>query len=173
MVDISIVGDQSIKLKGKRVTFVIDPTKELPKTPADAIILLDDSLKTDVSRVSDSRIIINGPGGYEVGGAKISGTKTPKGILYRFLIDDTNIILGAAMDAKMEGFDVCQVAVVNANNDFNEAFITALEPKMTVLYGDKKLDAAKLLGAENVASVSKITVVKDKLPEKMEVITLG
>jgi len=77
------------------------------------------------------------------------------------------------MDAKMEGFDVCQVAVVNANNDFNEAFITALEPKMTVLYGDKKLDAAKLLGAENVASVSKITVVKDKLPEKMEVITLG
>lgn len=72
----------------------------------------------------------------------------------------------------MEGFDG-EVAIVNTNNDFNEAFVTALEPKMTVLYGDKKLDAAKALGAESVTSVSKITVAKDKFPEKMEIVTLG
>ncbi|MBF8249402.1 MAG: Zn-dependent hydrolase [Candidatus Levybacteria bacterium] len=171
--DIAIVGNQSIKIKGKQVTFVVDPAKETPKMPADAIILLNGSGNIDVSRVTESRIVIDGPGGYEVGGAKISGTKTSKGILYRLSIEGISVVLGSAMEVKMEGFDVCDVAVINTNNDFNEAFVTALEPKMTVLYGDKKTEAAKTLGAESVSPVSKITVAKDKLPEKMEIVVLG
>lgn len=171
--DIAVVGKNSIKIKGKQVTFVVDPAKETPKTPADAVILLNGSMNADVSRVIDSRIVIDGPGGYEVGGAKVSGTKTSKGILYRLSIDNISVILGSATDVKMEGSDVCDVAVVNTNSDFNEVFVTAWEPKMTVLYGDKTAEAAKALGAENVASVPKITIVKDKLPEKMEVVALA
>ncbi len=79
--DISIIGNQSIKLKGKQATFIVDPTKEMPKTAADAIILLNGLENMDISRVTDSRITIQGAGGYEVGGVKISGTVTPKGIL--------------------------------------------------------------------------------------------
>lgn len=171
--DISIVGDQSIKLKGKQVTFIVDPVKEISKTPADAIILLNGSVDIDVTRVIDSRIIIDGPGGYEVGGAKISGTKTPLGTLYRLSIDGISIVLGSVTDAKIEGFSICQVAIVNTTNDFNEAFVAALESKITVLYGDKKVESAKTLGAENVVVVPKITITKDKLPEKMEIIVLG
>jgi hypothetical protein len=173
VVDISIVGNQSIKLKGKQATFIVDPAKEMPKTVSDAIILLNGSHNVDVSRVTDFRIIIDGPGGYEVGGVKISGTKTAKGILYRLSIDGINIILGSAADAKMEGFNVCQVAVINTSNDFNESFVTALEAKITVLYGDKKVESAKTLGAESISLVPKITITKDKLPEKMEVAALG
>lgn len=171
--DISIIGNNSIKLKGKQVAFVVDPALSMPKTSADAIILLNGNNNVDLSRVTDSRIIIDGSGGYEVGGAKISGTKTSKGVLYKFSIDNINVILGSAIDTKMEGFDVCEVAIVNTNNDFNESFVTALEPKMTVLYGDKKVESAKALGAENISSVPKVTVAKDKLPEKMEVVALG
>ena len=171
--DIAIVGKNSLKLKGKQVTFIVDPTRELPKTVSDAIIFLNGSDDTGVSRVTDSRIIIDGPGGYEVGGAKISGTKTPIGILYRLSIDGISIILGFATDVKMEGFNVCQVAIVNTNSDFNESFVTALDPKMTVLYGDMKNESARALGAEVVSPVSKITITKDKLPEKMEIVVLG
>lgn len=171
--DISVVGENSIKIKGKQVTFVVDPVKGMPKVPADAIILLNGGAGIDLSRVTDSRIIINGPGGYEVGGAKISGTQTPKGTLYRFLIDNISVALGVTMDAKMEGFDVCEVAVINTNSEFSEAFVTALESKVTVLYGDKKAEAAKALGAESATSVPKATIAKDKLPEKMEVVMLG
>lgn len=171
--DISIIGKNTLKLKGRQVTFVVDPAKETPKTVSDAIILLDGSNNMDVSRVTGAPIIIDGPGGYEVGGAKISGTKTPKGTLYRLSIDDINIILGSGADAKIDGFNVCQVAIINTANDFNESFVTALEPKMIVLYGDKNKDAARTLGAENTALVSKITITKDKLPEKMEVIVLN
>lgn len=171
--DISIVGENSIKLKGKQATFIVDPVKEMPKTSADAVVLLNGSNNIDVGRVTDYRIVIDGAGGYEVGGIKISGTKTPKGILYRLSIDDISIILGSAADAKTEGFNVCQVAVVNTTEDFNEISITALEPKITVLYGDKKTESAKKLGAENVTLVPKMTITKDKLPEKMEVVVLG
>ncbi len=171
--DISVVGSNSIKIKGKQVAFVVDPSKGMPKTPADAIILLNGLNSVDTDRITDSRIILNGPGGYEVGGAKISATKTSKGILYRFLIDDVNVILGRPADSKVEGFNTCQVAVLNMDIDFNESFVTALEPKITILYGDKKNESAKTLGAESISPVSKFTVAKDKLPEKMEIVVLG
>lgn len=171
--DIAILGNQSIKIKGKHVAFVVDPTKEMPKTSSDAIIILDNNDNIDIGRINDSRIIISGPGGYEVGGAKISGTKIPTGTLYKFSIDNINVILGSATEEKIEGFNACEVAIINANSNFNESFVTALEPKMTILYGDKKNEAAKTLGAESVSLVSKIAIVKDKLPEKMEIIALG
>lgn len=173
MVDISIIGNNSIKLKGKGATFIVDPTSVLPKTASDAIILLNGSTGMDVARVTDSRITIDGPGGYEVGGVKVSGTKTAKGTLYKLLIDDVSIILGSATDTKLEGFNECQVVVVNTNNEFNESFATGLEPKIVVMYGDKKTESARQLGVESISSVPKITVIKDKLPEKMEVVILG
>lgn len=171
--DISIVGKNSIKLKGKFTAFIVDPVKDMPKTSADAIVLLNGANDIDIGRVADSRLFINGAGEYEVNGAKILGTTTSKGVLYRFSIDDVSIIIGRAAEPKTGGFNTCQVAIVNTDSDFNESFVTALEPKITVLYGDKKTDSAQTLGAENISSVSKITVTKDKLPEKMEVVVLG
>lgn len=174
MVDIAVIENKSLRLKGKQVTFVIDPSPKMPKTSADAIIVLDGMNNVDVSRVTDSRIIIAGPGSYEVGGAKVSGTKTPKGTAYKFLIDGVGIVLvGSATDAKIEDFNAGQVAIVNTSSDFSESFVTALEPKMVVLYGDKGNEAAKTLGAESTISASKTTITKDKLPEKMEVVVLG
>lgn len=171
--DIAIVGKTSIKIKGKQVSFIVDPSRELPKTSADAIILSNGYDNIDISRVTDSRIIIEGAGGYEVGGAKVSGTATAKGTLYRISIDGVVIIVGRVEETKAEGFNACQVAIVNAESDFNESSITSLEPKMAVLYGTSKIDGAKTLGAQSVELVSKITIAKDKLPEKMEVIVLG
>jgi len=172
-VDISIVDGNSIRLKGKQSTFIVDPSKKMPKTPADAVILLDGEENIDVSRVTDSRIILNGPGEYEVSGVKISGMKTPKGTLYKLSIDGISIILGFATELKTEGFNACQVALVNTGSDFNESFVTALEPKMTILYGEQKLQAAKALGKESAIPVSKVTTSKEKLPVEMEVAVLG
>lgn len=176
MVDISIIGKQSIKIKGKQVSLIVDPTREIPKIPADAVILLNGyGENVDVSRVIETRAIINGAGGYEIGGAKISGTATSKGTLYQISIDGVSIIIGSTTETKAEGFNTCQVAIVNTagGGDFNESFVTSLEPKITVLYGSSKIDGAKTLGAQSVSEVSKITVARDKLPEKMEVVVLG
>ena len=171
--DIAIFGKTSIKLKGKKVSLIVDPSKAMPKTSADGIILLNGYGDIDISRVTDSRIIIDGAGGYEIGGAKISGTTTNKGTLYRIVIDEIVIIIGRAAETKAEGFSACQVAIVNTDSDFNESFVTALEPKMVLLYGEKSKEEAKALGVESITSVSKITATKDKLPEKMETVVLN
>lgn len=170
--DISFIEGNSIRLKGRKATFIVDPAKQMPKAAADAVIVLDGMKNIDVSRVTDSRITITGPGEYEIGGIKVSGTKTPKGTIYRFSMDDMSVFLGFATDVKIEGFNLCQIAIVNTANDFSESFVMALEPKLTILYGDKKNESAKTLGA-NVAQVSKIAITKDKLPEKTEVAVLG
>lgn len=171
-VDISIVEKNSIRLKGKSISFVVDPSGVMPKTSADAVILLSGIRNMDISRVADSRLVIGGAGEYEVNGAKISGTATPKGILYKLSIDGVAIILGRTTELKAEGFSNCQIAIINADEEFNESFVTALEPKIIVVYGDKKEECAKKLGLENIVSVPKITILKDKLPEKMEVVVL-
>jgi len=173
-VEISIVGTNSIKIKGKQAAFIIDPSKQMPKMTADAIILLDKKNEDiDTSRILDFRIVIDGPGEYGVGGYKISATKTPSGVIYKFLIDDINIVLGFATETKMENFGTSQAVIVNTNADLNESFVTALEPKLAILYGVKKTESAKSLGAESVSPVAKIALTKDKLPEKMEVVILG
>ena len=172
--DIAILGNQSIKIKGKQASFIVDPSSALPKTSADAIILLNGYDNVDTTRVTDSRITISGAGGYEIGGAKVSGTTTAKGTLYRISIDGVAIIVGKAAETKAEGFNACQVAIVKTEDvDFNESFVTSLEPKITVLYGPSKTDGAKTLGAQSITEVSKVTVTKDKLPEKMEIVVLG
>jgi hypothetical protein len=172
-VDISIVDGNSIKLRGKQATFVVDPGKQMPKTAADGVILLNGKTNIDFSRVTDYRIVIDGPGEYEVGGVKISGIKTSKGVLYSLSIDDISVVLGSAAEAKIEGFNACQIAVVNTTGEFNDSFVTALEPKISVLYGEKKAEAAKALGAEAVVPIAKMSAAKDKFPEKMEVVVLG
>lgn len=171
--DIAIVGKTSIKLKGKKTSFVVDPSEDAPKTSADAIILLNGYDNIDLSRVTDSRVIIDGRGEYEVGGSKVSGTTTPQGTLYRISIDGVDIVVGRGTETKAEGFNACQVAVVNTDGDFNESSITSLDPQVTVLYGTSKIEAAKILGAENIGLVPKITIAKDKLSDKMEVVVLG
>lgn len=170
--DISIIGKNSLKIKGKLASFIIDPSSVLPKTNADATILLDGFDNIDLTRAIDSRLVINGQGEYEVGGVKISGVNTTKGTIYKLIIDDVSVVVGISTDSKTDGLSA-SVVVINADTEFNESSITALEPKITVLYGDKKLEAAKTLGAESVIPVSKITVTKDKLPEKMEIVVLG
>lgn len=173
--DISIVGKNSIKLKGKNTAFIVDPSREMPKTEAHAIILLNGTDNIDMGRVTDSKLIISGAGEYEVNGAKISGTTTPKGTLYRLSIDDVSIIIGRMTELKTEGFNTCEIAIANTDRDFNESFVATLEPKIAVLYGDKKIEAAKTLGLEmqNMTLAPKITTTKDKLPEKMKVVVLG
>ena len=172
-VDIAIVGKESIKIKGKQASFVIDPVAGMSKVGGDAIILLGGGEGIDVSRVTDSRIILAGPGSYEVGGVKILGTKTIKGTIYKMTMDGITTIIGSSAEVKTEGFNACQVLIVDTTDEFSESFVTALEPKITILYGEKKNEAAKTLGVENVSVVSKLTVAKDKLPDEMETVVLG
>jgi len=178
--DIAILGGNALKIRSKHASFVVDPVKTMSKVNADAILLLG-NIDIDTSRVLDKRIIIDGPGEYEVGGVKISGIKigppgrdAGHGIIYSLFLDSLRIILGKVSDISRieDTTSSCQIALLLADSDL-KSIVAKLEPKIIVLYGEKKMEGAKLLGKADIQPVQKFTTTKDKLSEEIEVVVLG
>lgn len=172
--EISIVDKNTIKIKGKNVAFIIDPTPAMSKTSADAVLFLTDLEDADVqaSKVDEARVIIKGPGSFEVGGARISGVSAGRGLFYSLNIDGLNISLGNSAGAEKQQDNVStSVLVLNVDSDFKESMISSFEPSIAVLYGDKADQAVKLLGKE-YQTVSKFTQTADKLPADPQVVLL-
>ena len=173
--DISILSKNSIKIHSKHANFIVDPESLVTKVSCDAVILLNNN-NIDLGRVVDHRIIIDGPGEYEVNGVKVLGVKGDRGFVYGIAADGFSVILGKSEEIskiKEEFNTECQIAIIDADDEFSSSVVTKLEPKIVILYGDNKESAAKLLGKENLPLIKKFTVVKDKLPEEMEVVVLG
>jgi hypothetical protein len=173
-VDIYILDKSTIRIHSKHANFVVDPGKQGNKVSCDAVILLN-NLTSDLSRVMDYRIILNGPGEYEVNGVKILGVKGDKGFVYSFMVDGFSAILGTSSEISKikENVFLCQIVILNVDDEINSAVVTKLEPKIVILYGDNKESAAKILGKENLLPIKKFSALKDKLPEEMEVVVLG
>lgn len=171
--DITLLSNNSLKIKDKKATVVIDPQKETPKISADCVILT--SKDAEPSRVTDSRVLIEGAGEYEVGGLKITGINFGDKTAYVLTSDRTEAFLAKAstVENTTEKIRDYPVAILNADSGLNQTVITALEPRLLILYGEKAKEGAKVLGKENVSIVSKYSFSEDKLSEEMEVVVLG
>ena len=62
--------------------------------------------------------------------------------------------------------------MINADAEVSESAVTAMEPSIVVLYGEKAREGAKALGKDSASASSKISVSEDKLPEEMDVMLL-
>lgn len=172
--DIQILDNDTLRLKVKKTTLAVDPKSTASGFDADAVLIMDSS--SDPSIINASRVIINGAGEYEVSGLKILGIKTEKDVLYGLSSENATILIARAGSLEKMSPDKMgnyQIIIINADSDLNQSLITALEPSVVVLYGEKKLEGAKLLGKENVSISSKISISEDKLPEELEVMLLG
>lgn len=172
--DIANLVDNVIKIRSKNTSFVVDPVKTMVKVNADAILLLNNNIHVDTSRVLDQRIIICGGGEYEVGGIKISGIKIGHGIVYSLFLDSCLVVLGKISDiSRLQDTPLsCEVALLLADSDL-KSIVAKLEPKIVVLYGDKRLEGARSLGKGGIEPVQKMTLTKGKLEEEMQVVVLG
>ncbi len=152
--EISKVGAASIKLKGKNSSLIIDPTG---KTEAQIILATQplDSLSLD--KVEGARLIISGPGEYEVGGISITGKEVEGGIIYQIL-DTSKIIFTPSSAIKSvpddEEFDCLLVKVVGEIKDDDLGPINA---KCIALYGDLNLATVK---SENQEKINKVNIRK-------------
>ena len=172
--DISILDSESIKIRGKSGVLIIDPNDSMPKNNADGILFQNPDSKEGISRVLDYRIIMHGPGDYEVGGIKIAGTKGKEGLLYRLTVDGVGILLAKASEISNDDkINSADVLLLDVDSDFSESLIATVDPKVAILYGKSTLEALKTLGKENLAPVKKFSTTKDKLPNEMEVMILG
>ncbi len=172
-VDVSILSKNSIKIKGKSASFVIDPVEEIQKIAADAVVFLKyNENESGASRVTDFRAILKGFGEYEVGGVRILATQSDENLLYALSIDGISIFLARTSGlAKIQEVGEYNILVLNVDSDFKDPMVTSFSPKIVILYGEKASDAAKMLGKEASKS-QKFSISVDKLPLEMEVIIL-
>ena len=172
--DISILNDESLKVRGKSGSFVIDPSNLMPKISADGILFQNPDLKTGLSRVLDHRIVVVGPGDYEVSGIKVVAIKGKENLLYRLSVDGVVVLLAKASEITNDDkINTCDILLLNVDSNFTESLIATVDPKVAILYGIGMMGALKLLGKETLAPVKKFASAKDKLPDEMEVVGLG
>jgi len=174
--DIQIFERGTLKIKVKKTTLAVNPKSSIQKFDADAIVLMDKD--SDTSRINNFRVVIDAPGEYEVSGLKISGVKTEDSDNIMFVLTSglvaTLIAKASYLEkASAEKIGEYEILVIDADVDLNQGLITAMEPKVVILYGVKAKEGAKALGKDAAPASSKIALSEDKLPEEMNVQILG
>lgn len=77
--EISYIGHSCFKIKDKTISLVIDPYDpkigyKLPKLSCDVLLVTHDHFDhNNIAGVSDYRLLVDGPGEYEIGGCHIYG----------------------------------------------------------------------------------------------------
>lgn len=136
MIDINFLGHACFKIRAKNTTFLIDPfsPKEvglrMEKTKADAVLITHHHPDHFcLERVFDYRLIIDGPGEYEIGGYQIfgfpsyhdkeKGEKRGSNTIYQIKAEDLSLVhlgdLGHKLDdnliEQLNGVDVLFIPV--------------------------------------------------------------
>jgi L-ascorbate metabolism protein UlaG (beta-lactamase superfamily) len=175
--EITYIGHSCFKIKDKTISLVIDPYNpkigyKLPKLSADVLLVTHDHFDHNyVEGVSDYRLLVDGPGEYEVGGCFIygksvdhdekSGLERGKVTMYLITIDDFNILhlgdLGRELtQEEMEKIPNVDVLMIPVGNKFTidekaaVKVISALEPSYVIPMHYKTDD---LTGVEGLSGV--------------------
>src|SRR3990167_362381 len=172
--DIMLLGEKTLRVKGKNSSAVINPTSTIGKTEADAILELEKYPDSTDSKVTGTRIIINGPGEYEVGGMKYSVVGVSGKLVTKIDTDSLKLLVGSGevIEKFQDKVENCDIAVINADSGFNYSVLTSLEPRVLIVYGDKKDEVAKSLGKSS-EKITKFSTTQDKLPSEMQFVLLG
>ena len=173
--DVTYLGENSIRVKGKTASIIIDPSPAVGKTETDAIALTDVILSPNLAKIEGYRIVINGPGEYEVSGVKISGIKVEYKLVLRMEVDGVKVMVGDGLSVEKihEKIEECDIAVINSENEYNYSILASLEPKALLVFGSKKENVAKFLGKEAGVKTTKYSATSEKLPQEMEFVVLG
>ncbi len=176
--DINLLDKNTLKIKLKKTNFVVDPKEKTPKTSADAIIALDRE-SFDATRVADYRIIIKGPGEYEIGGIKLIGYKYDNEFTsYSFITGNISVLVGkvSSLEKILDKIDEHKIAILDVDAKMNPSIVTAIEPNCLVLYGEMVKEGLESLGKEalerKTEQSQKLTINEDKLSEEMQIIIL-
>lgn len=172
--DVMILGENSLRIKGRNASIVINPDTKTGKTEAEGIVVLEEYPDFSDAKIEGSRITIKGPGEYEVSGIKISGIEVDHKLVVNLDVDNIKLLIGSGQSIekihdKVEG---ANVAVINADTNFNYSILSSIEPSILAVYGKNKEEVKKSLGKDS-ETVSKFSTTLEKLPTELQFLILG
>jgi hypothetical protein len=167
--EISILPHAALRIKGKQMTLGID---QVDKTNSRGTILLHADPKA--LKLPEDNVLINGAGEYEVGGIKITGTRSGQHVVYGMNVDGVEILIGkiSSLDAMQHKLKEHHIVVSLCDETVTASFLTSLASNVVIFYGEKGAEISQAFGKENVKPMPKYATTKDKLPTEVETIIL-
>ena len=158
--EVSYVSNNSIKIKTKKTTLVVDPDG---KTPAD--VALFTSSGTQASYHSPNtvyKVCIVGPGEFEVGGVMIKVRRLDGHLLFQLYGSDGSLfLLPSSVTGQVKEEEEEQDAVViHVEGKLDDRIFSQFASKLFVLYGDASFLS---FPAETLTTLSSINLSKHGL----------
>lgn len=167
--EIAIVNKTSLRIKGKTATFTVNPHEA---TGANAALMLDDAIYL---LSTEETVVLQGPGEYEVGGVKITGTRADKGVYYSMNMEGLDIVVGKidTLSSAQHKLKEHMVVISLCDEQADAAFLTSLALNAVLFYGEKAEETAHGFAKENVKQMNKYSVALNKLPTEVETVLLS
>lgn len=178
--EIKYIGNKSIYIKGKKENVWINPTKDdfLSKSDTARICIFTEKERNFVKLGEEmEKVVISGPGEYEVGGVEISGINS----MYSLTIDGVKVVTvgkieGEISDRKKEKLEEADVLLLELSaNSVDIAKKSAANYLVPIDYENEEKELKIFLDAfdkEELEKVDSLKVDKENLPEGVEVILL-
>ncbi len=167
----ALLSNKTIKLKGKKASFLINPQDKITDVNAAFYFQTTD---TAHSGFKDGTVIIRGPGDFEIAGVKFSGIRLGNETVYSLSIDDVEVLIGNAstigkLQHKIKEHNVLILAVDEA---IDASFVTSIATNAVVFYGEKAGEVVTTFAKDAAKTMNKYQTTIDKLPAEMETILL-
>ncbi len=172
LMEISYLATKSIRIKGKQGTFIVNPSGK--SVPANCVFIVGTEV-IDKTKIESETTIIKGPGEYEIAGVKISGVRVADQPSYRLTIDKLTVLVGSLSSLEKDHAKVLDsnIVILYADVILDASFITALEPKVVLFFGEKGEEVAKQFAKEKFRKEPKYQMTIDKLPVELESVLLA
>lgn len=149
--EISKISSSTIKIKGKNASLVIDPTS---KVDAEIVITTIPAENLALDKVGGIRLIISGPGEYEVGGVSVTGKDVKTGVIYQILEGSKILFVLSSEISAVPDDEEYDCLIVKIVGEFKEDALGPINTKCVVLYGDLALATGKSENQENATKIS-------------------
>ncbi len=169
--EITLLGPNSIKLRGKHAAVTINPLEKTSVTNA-AIIL--GNLDKNLLKIREDIVTIEGPGEYETGGIKIVGIQNETETIYSLTIDNISILIGKITEVEKiyQKLQEHHVALLLADSPRDAAFASGLASNALLFYGEQGAVMAQTLAKDKLKKMNKYQIFFDKMPSEVETVLL-
>lgn len=146
--EIKYLGEKTIFLKGKKESVLIDPNESVfSDTKYKSRVILYTNEKERQADLIDDRVLINGPGEYEIGGIEINGINGEDGnTVYKVTVDGFKLVIVGELEQELSE---------KRRERIDDVDILLISSKVLVSFGYKVVkDWAKKWGVNYLVPIS-------------------
>lgn len=185
--DVKLFGEESIFIKSKKESWWINPGKDLVENKdfkESRLLVFLSFEKNFLGLERGERVLIYGPGEYEVGGVEIVGFRyNESGLCYVFFSEGVKIVWLSELpidlgEKKKERVSGAELLIIGGGGESKEIWekTKTFGANFLLVLNQNEEERKKLLDladSEDKKPTEKLEIDKESLPEVMEVVVLA